>query len=93
MTRFLLILLLLGSPAMAKDGGILAPNRPNQSQTSEEEFWASEQGQDIERLFSEFSAGTKTYDEVFDEYHKKWSGRPSAPPTAQSPDAPFLPVR
>lgn len=92
MTRFLLILLLLGSPAMAKDGSVQTPN-PSAPIDEWEQFMNTEQGQDITRLFEEFSSGRKTYDQVYDEYHKKWADRPSPPTASQVPNTPFIPIR
>jgi hypothetical protein len=92
MTRFLLILLLLGSPAMAKDGSYSPPN-PAAPIDQEEAFWNSEEGQDITRMFEEFSSGRRTYEEVFEEYNKKWADKPLPQPPSQVPNAPFPPLR
>lgn len=78
---------------MAKDGGVKAPKGTTPIDPVEE-FFKSEQGQDIDRLFNEFSTGKKTYDQVYDEYHQKWSNRPpQVPAPGQVPDAPYLPIR
>jgi hypothetical protein len=86
------VLLILGGQSMAKDGTVQAPK--NQTDTGEwEQFMNSDEGQDITRLFEEFSSGKKSFDEVADEYQKKWANKPAAPTVRQAPTAPFVPVR
>lgn len=77
---------------MAKDGSYKTP-KPTAPIDQEDAFWNSEEGQDITRMFEEFSSGKRTYEEVFDEYNKKWADKPIPQAPAQAPNAPFLPVR
>jgi hypothetical protein len=93
MIRFVLcFLILIGSSAMAKDGGILAPD-PTAPIDAEEQFWNSAEGQDIQRLFEEFRTGKKTYDQAYDEYNKKWADKPLPKTPSQVPDTPYLRIR
>lgn len=77
---------------MAKDGGYQAP-KATAPIDQDEAFWNSEEGQDITRMFEEFSSGKRTYDEVFDEYNSKWADKPIPNAPAQVPSAPYKPVR
>lgn len=77
---------------MAKDGGILAQD-PTAPIDEWEQYMNSEEGRDITRLFEEFSSGKKTYDEVYEEYNKRWADKPAPPTASQVPDTPFIPIR
>lgn len=88
----LCLFLILGGVAMAKDGSIKAP-RDTAPIDSEQQFWNSEEGQDIQRLFEDFRSGKKSFDQAHEEYNKKWADKPLPQPPAQAPDAPFLPIR
>lgn len=88
MIRLVLLLLLITvGAAMAKDGNFQVP-RGGAPIDQDEEFFKTEQGQDIERLFNSFSSGKKSYDEAYDEYQKKWGGKTTEKPPAQVPNAP-----
>jgi hypothetical protein len=93
MIRLVICLFLIsGGAAMAKDGTIQAPK--NQADTDEwDQFMNSDEGQDITRLFEEFSSGKKSFDEVADEYQKKWANKPAAPTARPVPNAPYQPIR
>lgn len=69
------------------------PTSPNTPISPEEEFFNSEEGQDITRMFDEFTSGKKTYDEVYEEYNKKWADKPLPQPPSQVPQAPLKPPR
>ena len=91
MVRIIVILaLIFGGIAMAKDGSVQAPKV---TIDKTEEFFNSPEGQDITRMFDEFTSGKKSYDEVYEEYQKKWGGKSAADTPAQVPNAPFLPIR
>ena len=92
MIRYVLCFLIIGGAAMAKDGTVQAPK--NNADTSEwEKFMNTEEGQDITRLFEEFTSGKKTFDEAADEYEQKWGGKQPPPPVSTAPNAPYIPVR
>lgn len=77
---------------MAKDGTVQPPK--NKADTERwEQFLNSPEGQDITRMFEEFSSGKRSFDEIADEYQKKWANQPAPPSVQQSPTAPFVPVR
>lgn len=77
---------------MARNETVQPPK--NQADTDPwEQFMGSEEGQDISRLFEEFRTGKKTYDEVYEEYNKKWADKPLPNTVAPSPDAPYSPIR
>jgi hypothetical protein len=93
MIRFAFCLfLILGGAAMAKDGTVQAPK--NAADEDEwQQFLNTEQGQDITRLFEEFSSGKKSFDQTADEYQQKWGGKPLPPTVSRTPNAPYLPVK
>jgi ABC-type glycerol-3-phosphate transport system substrate-binding protein len=96
MVRVLIFLsLIFGGIAMAKDGNY-KPKAPAAPIDQDEEFFNSPMGQDITKLFDEFTSGRKTYDQAADEFNQKWGGELSQggnPTPKQAPSAPFNPVR
>jgi ABC-type glycerol-3-phosphate transport system substrate-binding protein len=81
---------------MAKDGSYKAPSATAPID-QDEEFFNSAMGQDITRLFDEFSSGKKTFDEAADEFNAKWGQELAGPnqsaPLKQTPNTPYVPVR
>lgn len=88
MFRLALVLLIIsGGFAMAKDGNFQMP-RNGAPIDQDEEFFKTEQGRDIERLFNDFTSGKKSYDDAYDEYQKKWGDKVTDKSPAQVPNAP-----
>lgn len=77
---------------MAKDGGIQMP-RGTTPIDPEEQFWNSEEGRDIKRLFEEFTSGKKSHEQAYEEYNKKWADKPLPNAPAQVPSAPIPRIR
>lgn len=78
---------------MAKDGNYKPPKANSAPIDQEAEFWKSEEGQDIERLFNEMQSGKKTFEETRREYNEKWADKPLPNAPKQTPDAPYSSIR
>jgi len=86
----LCILLLAAGPAFAAPGAVETP-RQTAPIDPMEEYWKSEEGRDVQRLFDEYLAGKKTFEQTREEYNRKWSGKPLPASPSQVPDAPLTP--
>jgi hypothetical protein len=76
---------------MARDGNVKLPNQAAPID-QEEQFWNSEEGQDIKKLFDDFQSGRKSYDQAFDEYNGKWADKPLPSGARMAPNAPTVKV-
>lgn len=82
---------------MAKDGLLTVPENKAAPIDEMDEFFKTEMGRDIDRLFNEFTTGKKTYDQAHDEFNAKWGDKLETgnvpPPVTQVPRAPVTRIK
>lgn len=91
---FCLFLIFGGAAAMAKDGSVQVPKRPEQPRTADEEFFASEEGRDIEQRMERVRKGEIDLQTAIREYRQKWhNGKPPVLDNDPAPLGPTIPNR
>ena len=79
---------------MAKDGSVQTPKRPEQPATQDEQYWQSEEGQDIARYMERVQKGELDMPSAIKEFRQKWYGGKSPRLTDEAtPNGPTIPQR
>jgi hypothetical protein len=89
--RAFVILLLLGGAAMAKPGLLGTQPSPTAPIDPEEEFWNSEEGRLVEKLYDDVTSGRATMEDAEKRYNKHIAKKPNPGIPRQVPNAPAGP--